>query len=1259
MGYYKRFGQPLYPPENIKIEKPVSGTAQYVYYITAINWNGETTPTKIEITDGPTFLDQYSTIKLSWQSDSEVSSYRIYGRKSGTEFGFIIELVNDSEEISFLDDGSIAPDTSKIPPTENTTGRIEWNKFLFRDGKNLQSTELNDIQEISHTFLSNLGSAIYNEGDIIDGCVLYDSLSKKDLESNQVSIEPGKMFILGMIRDVPGTDILYVPSAGPSEVGIKVTKEVVTPEMDKALKDPAKGSRNFNKDGAFVEKLNFKWVCNEPGMLPIYKLIDGHLYKKYITFQSNLGKFSNVLAETIKDQSGDFVVKDFLISIEEDDEANFTTLNLIIEPGGIAYINGNKIEYVSKQELDLPKGVDVNYINGQLYNFNDSFRLIPINKKYIAEVTDLTFETEKSTQLLKGQPNTQDELPDDTVIEILEISYFDGSSTITYNEGTDYVFNGHAIDWSPSGNEPPTGVNYDVKYKYIKTGVKSILEKKIKENVQITRGSGTDDQLDDKLIINIKHIGLTEDSNDYEINKDFILDDGQTDTTIENGKISWLSGGNSPSQGQNYYVTYEYYDFVIEGDYISADSYSDYYSIPTYKEYYLRDCVDFRTTSSDKPKNNYEILFDYIYYQGRIDQLYIDYLNYRPQLLKGVPDDNPRITEKAPGFVLAEINIPPVTYKKEHVIIKPVYVKSYTMQKLEKIKNRVENIEYYILLENLEKNALYIETPAMKKGVFTESFLGSDKVDFGYRIDNPNERCFYGYNKDEQFGHLPIEITEIHLTVNDANTNAQKSDEGYSLPYTHSKYKEQIQASKTVFIQPYEHVIYIGDLKILPSSDTWFDTEQEATKQITFDESNYNLVAYGKVGTGIETQWDSWKLLSIGKSIVGSFSKEETKISSNSVELSQEGNPNKGKLTSTIKTSVTNQYNREKIEYFQERTGIKSEIKPETITQDLGDRVVDMSVVPMLRQIPLRITVSGVAPNEPHIIKINNKEIENVYEYNAKVGNEIPNPYGTNAPEHYNKFLEKQDFYINKITSDFYNGVVISAGEIYPNTEGKASFTIMIPEKTPSGDLEISFECIGEEESSAKAIFYGQGYQQTKQKTTMSIKRSINIIEKVSEKRVETEYRDVLTNVSVDTTMTQDVQLPKLPPPPPPLIVYPPVADNQALTIKKNDSVNITLTGKDTSEAPGQMTFEIKSQPAHGTLSGTPPNLTYTPNNNYVGVDSFKFIAVKNTLKSSEATVQINIIEPPQKTLVAQDIYVTVYTGEAKDIKLQTKIIES
>jgi len=64
-----------------------------------------------------------------------------------------------------------------------------------------------------------------------------------------------------------------------------------------------------------------------------------------------------------------------------------------------------------------------------------------------------------------------------------------------------------------------------------------------------------------------------------------------------------------------------------------------------------------------------------------------------------------------------------------------------------------------------------------------------------------------------------------------------------------------------------------------------------------------------------------------------------------------------------------------------------------------------------------------------------------------------------------------------------------------------------------------------------------------------------------------------------------------------------PVAAAQSVTTPEDTAKPIALAGTDLQGSP--LTYTIVTQPAGGTLSGTPPNLTYTPNANFNGADGF------------------------------------------------------
>ncbi len=83
----------------------------------------------------------------------------------------------------------------------------------------------------------------------------------------------------------------------------------------------------------------------------------------------------------------------------------------------------------------------------------------------------------------------------------------------------------------------------------------------------------------------------------------------------------------------------------------------------------------------------------------------------------------------------------------------------------------------------------------------------------------------------------------------------------------------------------------------------------------------------------------------------------------------------------------------------------------------------------------------------------------------------------------------------------------------------------------------------------------------------------------------------------------------------------PAYAFTQNLTTNKNTALPITLNG-----SGGSLSYIILTQPTNGTLSGTAPNLTYTPTSNFSGTDSFTFIVNNGTRNSLPATVSISVL---------------------------------
>ena len=118
-----------------------------------------------------------------------------------------------------------------------------------------------------------------------------------------------------------------------------------------------------------------------------------------------------------------------------------------------------------------------------------------------------------------------------------------------------------------------------------------------------------------------------------------------------------------------------------------------------------------------------------------------------------------------------------------------------------------------------------------------------------------------------------------------------------------------------------------------------------------------------------------------------------------------------------------------------------------------------------------------------------------------------------------------------------------------------------------------------------------------------------------------------------------------------------PTALGDSLGLAEDTTRDVPLQASDPDGDP--LTFAITAQPEHGTLSeitpGTPPTVTYTPDPDFNGVDSFTFSASDGTLSAS-ATVELVVTpvnDPPRlspasftvledasltRTLVATDV---------------------
>jgi hypothetical protein len=118
----------------------------------------------------------------------------------------------------------------------------------------------------------------------------------------------------------------------------------------------------------------------------------------------------------------------------------------------------------------------------------------------------------------------------------------------------------------------------------------------------------------------------------------------------------------------------------------------------------------------------------------------------------------------------------------------------------------------------------------------------------------------------------------------------------------------------------------------------------------------------------------------------------------------------------------------------------------------------------------------------------------------------------------------------------------------------------------------------------------------------------------------------------------------------------PPTANPQSVSTNEDTAKPLSLTGSDPDGNP--LTYRVTRNPSFGLLTGNIPDLTYTPNANYSGPDSFDFVANDGLVDSLPATVDLTI-DPLNDPPIANPGLATTTQGTPVNITLTGSDIEA
>ena len=444
---------------------------------------------------------------------------------------------------------------------------------------------------------------------------------------------------------------------------------------------------------------------------------------------------------------------------------------------------------------------------------------------------------------------------------------------------------------------------------------------------------------------------------DTDIIAKYELDTGQRDNFYDHGSIKLKAGETGPSG--RIAIVYDFFTHSGVG-YLSADSYSaavGFENIPTYlspvtgTKVELRDCIDFRPRRTDGattmenielPKPNTNWSADYSYYLPRIDRIFLS-KEKKFGVNKGVPSLNAAPPQRLDGTMdLYTVYIPAYTFNSSDVTPEYIENKRYTMRDIGKLEKRINNLEYYTTLSLLEKEAesLVIKDTAgldrFKNGILVDGFNGHSIGN----ILSADYKCSIDFDQKVLRPPFTSNLTDVIYDASDPETTGiQKTGDLITLPYTVTAFVTQTVASKSININPFAVLAWIGTVDLTPPNDNWIDTTTRPEVVVNINGENdgwENLV-----GLGFGSQWGDWQTMGTGRERV----------------LSSTSNGGSGRwfqiMTETVQQDIQ-----------QTRTGIRTEITGvDTVRTNIGERIVDVSVLPFIRARDIVISVTGMKPS--------------------------------------------------------------------------------------------------------------------------------------------------------------------------------------------------------------------------------------------------------------------------------------------------------
>ena len=425
----------------------------------------------------------------------------------------------------------------------------------------------------------------------------------------------------------------------------------------------------------------------------------------------------------------------------------------------------------------------------------------------------------------------------------------------------------------------------------------------------------------------------------------YTLDDGQRDNFYALGKM--LLKGNETAPTGDVHIIYRYFDHGNTGDFFSVNSYDgevNYAQIPSFRtaageRINLRDYIDFRPVQDSDgaysnaatgavihalPQPNDLVTLDPTYYQRGAAKLVIN-TDGTLQYIEGTPGFSPRLPEKPDqSLALYDIVLGGNTLNDSDLTIRKIDAKRFTMADIGRLEERVDKIEELTSLSLLELQTTNFEVL---------DSAGNNRTKSGVVVDNFTTQQLSALNDadyvasiDPQSQTLRPHFYEDNIKLiydSDASTNTIKKGDNIYLNYTEETYIDQSLASNAININPFSVIVHEGVITLSPGSDTWRNTEYAAAK----------IMDGGtKLNTTQAFLWNNWTWN------WGGTPTEQLRV----------GSTTNSKVTTSGNVTTTT---------------VNKIVSDEIVQKLVGDRVINVALLPYMRSQKIFFKAEGLRPN--------------------------------------------------------------------------------------------------------------------------------------------------------------------------------------------------------------------------------------------------------------------------------------------------------